>query len=260
VGPIHYLFTKKFIPSQPVTRALQNIEIPEEERAGEDIASKRGVRNQYTKPSKRPLYSLQVDCLIVISRALHLYKGGTSLTSHLFTLSSTAHRPIGFNLRPYSWLEIVRYIKPRLQNWIKAGGYHSYLSQREKGWTGTEEVAYPFYIDLWEVIDKEEVRILDWRFVKKEEETPLDWYFKPIKDVCQQETNKKSGQKRKHLIHQYQTMRMRNLNLNQKHTQNQKEEELHNKEQEVKHFKGEGQETETRRFQLHASACKSRWR
>jgi len=33
--------------------------------------------------------------------------------------------------------------------------------------------------------------------VKKEKETPLDWYFQPIKDVSQQETNKKSGQKRK---------------------------------------------------------------
>jgi hypothetical protein len=117
VGPIHYLFRKKFIPSPPETRALQNTEIPEEEKAGEDIASKRRVRNKYIKPSKRPLYSLQVECLIIISRALHLYKGGTSLTYHFedsedkgsywsFTLPSTAHRPIGFNLRPYSWLEI----------------------------------------------------------------------------------------------------------------------------------------------------------
>jgi hypothetical protein len=94
-------------------------------------------------------------------------------------------------------LEIARFIKPRLQNWIKAGGYQAYQSQRLRGWTGSEEVAYPFYIDLWEVIDKEEVRILDWRFVKEVKETPLDWYFQPIKDVSQQETNKKSGQKRK---------------------------------------------------------------
>ncbi len=209
MGPIHYLFRKKFIPSPPETRALQNIELPEEERAGEDLASKRRVRIKYTKPSKRPLYSLQVECLIIISKALHLYKGGTSLTYNFedtedkgsywsFTLPSTSHKPIGFNLRPYSWLEIARYIKPRLQNWIKAGGYQAYQSQRLRGWTGSEEVAYPFYIDLWEVIDKEEVRILDWRFVKKEKETPLDWYFQPIKDVSQQETNKKSGQKRKH--------------------------------------------------------------
>ena len=80
MGPIHYLFRKKFIPSPPETRALQNIELPEEEKAGEDLASKRRVRIKYTKPSKRPLYSLQVECLIIISRALHLYKGGTSLT------------------------------------------------------------------------------------------------------------------------------------------------------------------------------------
>jgi hypothetical protein len=126
VGPIHYLFRKKFIPSPSETRALQNIELPEEERAGEDLASKRRVRIKYTKPSKRPLYSLQVECLIIISKALHLYKGGTSLTYNFedtedkgsywsFTLPSTSHRPIGFNLRPYSWLEIARYIKPRLQ-------------------------------------------------------------------------------------------------------------------------------------------------
>ncbi len=182
------------------------MEIPEEERAGENIASIRRARNLYIKPSRRPLYSLQVECLIIISRALHLYKGGTSLTYNFedtedngahwsFTLPSSAPRPIGFNLRPHSWLEIVRYIKPRLQNWIKAGGYHLY--HKEKGWIGTEEVAYPFYIDLWEIIDKEEVRILDWRFVKKEEETPLDWYSATFKDVSQQETDQKSGQKRK---------------------------------------------------------------
>ena len=41
MGPIHYLFKKKFIPSPSETRALQNIELPEEERAGEDLASKR---------------------------------------------------------------------------------------------------------------------------------------------------------------------------------------------------------------------------
>ncbi len=208
MGSIHYLFRKKSIPSPPETRALQNLETSEEEKAGEDIASKRRARNLYIKPSKRPLYRLQVECLIVISRALHLYKGGTSLIYHFedtedkgsywsFTLLSTAHRSIGFNLKPYSWLEIVRYIKPRLQTWIKAGGYHLYQCQKEKGWTGTEAVAYPLYIDLWEVISKEEVRILDWRFVKKEEETPLDWYSATFKDVSQQETDKKSGQKRK---------------------------------------------------------------
>ena len=73
----------------------------------------------------------------------------------------------------------------------------TYIQETLRGWTGSEEVVYPFYIDLWEVIDKEEVRILDWRFVKEVKETPLDWYFPRIKDVSQQETNKKSGQKRK---------------------------------------------------------------
>jgi hypothetical protein len=46
------------------------------------------------------------------------------------------------------------------------------------------------------VIDREEIRILDWRFIQKEV-NQQDYYFKPIKDVSQQETNKKSGQKRK---------------------------------------------------------------
>ncbi len=42
------MFSKKFIPSPPVTRALQNIELAEEEKPGEDIASKRRVRIKYT--------------------------------------------------------------------------------------------------------------------------------------------------------------------------------------------------------------------
>jgi hypothetical protein len=207
VGPIHFIFTKNFTPSQPETRAFKDLELPVEEKAGEDLANIRKARNLYIKPSRRPLYSLQVECLIVISRALHLYKGGTSPTYNLqdaeerdtywtFSISSSVPRPIGFNLRQYSWLEMARYISPRLQNWIKAGGYHLYQNQKEKVWTGTEAVAYPFYIDLWKVIDREEIRILDWRFVHKEVNQP-DYYFKPIKDVSQQEANKKSGQKRK---------------------------------------------------------------
>ncbi len=80
VAPLHYLFTKNFIPSQPETRAFKILELPEEEIAGENIASIRRARNLYIKPSRRPLYSLQVECLIIISRALNLYKGGTSLT------------------------------------------------------------------------------------------------------------------------------------------------------------------------------------
>jgi hypothetical protein len=205
VGPIHYLFTKNFIPSQPETRVFKDLELPEEEIAGEDLESTRRARNLYIKPRIRPLYSLQVECLIVISRALHLYRGPTALTYNFqdtedkdsyweFTLPSTVPRPIGFNLREYTWLELARYIKPRLQNWIKSGGFHLY--NKEKGWSGTESQAEPFYIDLWKIIDKEEVRILDWRFLKKEE-TSLDWYIETFRNVSQQKANKTSGQKRK---------------------------------------------------------------
>jgi hypothetical protein len=146
------------------------LELPEKETAGENIASIRRARNIYIKPSRRPLYSLQVECLIIISRALDLYKGGTSLTYNFqdiedkstywsFTIPSSVAQPIGFNLRQYTWLELARYIKPRLQNWIKAGGFHLYI--KEKGLKRSEEQAEPFYIDLWEIIDEKEVKILD---------------------------------------------------------------------------------------------------
>lgn len=205
VGPLHYLFTNNFIQSPSETRTFKDFELPEEEIAGEDIESIRRARLLYCKPSRRPLYSLQVECLIVISRALHSYKGGTSLTYNFedtedkgsywtFFLPSTVPRPIGFNLRPYTWLELARYIKPRLQNWIKAGGFHLY--NKEDKWRGAEARADPFYIDLWDVIDKKEIRILDWSFDNKEV-TPLDWYSETLKDVSQQKTNKKSRQKRK---------------------------------------------------------------
>ena len=205
MGPIHYLFNKSFVPSPSETRAFKDLELPKEEIPSENIASIRKARNQHIKPSRRPLYSLQVECLIVISRALHLHKGGTSLTYNFkdsededtywtLTIPSTVPRPIGFNLRQYTCLELARYIKPRLQNWIKAGGFHLY--NKHKGWRGSEEEEAPFYIDFWEEIEKKEIRILGWRFVKKEE-TPLDWYLETIKDVCKQKTNKKSGQKRK---------------------------------------------------------------
>ena len=149
------------------------------------------------------MYSLQVECLIVISRALHLYKERNSLTYNFqdtedkwsywsFTIPSSVPKPVGFNLKQYTSLELARYIKPRLQVWIKAGGFHPNNKEDR-----TEVRAEPFYIDLWEIIDKEEVRILDWRFVKKERK-PLDWYIETFKNVSQQKTNKKSGQKRKY--------------------------------------------------------------
>jgi hypothetical protein len=39
VGPLHYLFTKNFIPNQPETRVLRDLELTEEEIAGEDLES-----------------------------------------------------------------------------------------------------------------------------------------------------------------------------------------------------------------------------
>jgi hypothetical protein len=171
VGTRRKVISKNTILNQPESRAFKELELPEGELVGEDLESITKVRNLYIKPSRRPLYSLQVECLIVISRALHLYRRPTSLTYNFqdsedkrtywsFTLPTTAPRPIGFNLRQYTWLEIARYLKPRLQNWIKAGGFHLY--QRNKGNRETEAQAEPFYIDLWDLIDKKEVRLLDW--------------------------------------------------------------------------------------------------
>jgi hypothetical protein len=187
------IITKESIPNQPETRAFKDLELPEGEIVGEDTESILRARNLYIKPRKRPLYTLQVECLIIISRALHLYKEQTSLTYNFqdsedkgtywsFTLPTTVPRPIGFNLREYTWLEIARYLRPRLQNWIKAGGFHLY--QRNKRNIETEELAEPFFIDLWGIIEEKETRI-------------LDWYRPRFKDVSQQETNKESGQKRK---------------------------------------------------------------
>jgi hypothetical protein len=39
VGPIHYTFTKNFIPSQQKTRDFKDLELPKEEKAGKNIAS-----------------------------------------------------------------------------------------------------------------------------------------------------------------------------------------------------------------------------
>lgn len=195
LAPLHYLFTKNFIPSPPETRAFKDLEIPEGERGR--------AKEFYIRPNRKPLYSLQVECLIVISRALHLYKERNSLTYNFqdtedkssywsFTIPSSVPKPVGFDLKQYTSLELARYIKPRLQNWIKASGLHTNIKEDT-----TEVKAEPFYIDLWEIIDKEEIRILDWRFVK-EERKPLDWYIETFKNVSQQKTNKKSGQKRKY--------------------------------------------------------------
>ncbi len=55
MAPLHYLFTKNFIPSPPEMRVFKDLELPKEEIAGENIASIRRARNLYVKPSRRPL-------------------------------------------------------------------------------------------------------------------------------------------------------------------------------------------------------------
>ena len=82
-------------------------------------------------------------------------------------------RPIGFNLQPFTELQLERYIKPRYQDWVKAEGYRLYLER--KGW-----LEDPFYIDLWKVIEEKENRLLV-------TDTSV------IKNVCQQETNQEPG-------------------------------------------------------------------
>ncbi len=144
---------------------------------GRDFHNPR-VMNWYTKPTRRPIYSLQIFCLIAISRnnhpeeqiyTLNYYQGsGEDITDQ-----DPYPRPIGYNLQPFTELQLERYIKPRYQDWVKAGGYRLYLER--KGW-----LEDPFYIDLWKVIEEKENRLLvtDTRV---------------IKNVCQQETNQEPG-------------------------------------------------------------------
>ncbi len=145
----------------------------------EGKVNRRKVLELYTKPSRRPLYSLQVLCLIAISRNKHP-KGEIYILDYTFkdpermiNISDPYPRPIGLNLQPYTELLLARYIKQRNLDWVKSGGYHLY--QERKGW-----LADPFYIDLWKVIELKESRLLE-----SDTET--------LQNVCQQETNQEPG-------------------------------------------------------------------
>lgn len=184
--------------NQEYSGAFGEVDIPEEERLKEkqvnckkvlgwsyrtkDIEgniNRRKVLDLYSKPSRRPIYSLQVLCLIVISRTNHPQEEINSLDftfkdpERIIQISDPYPRPIGFNLQPYTILQLERYIKPRYLDWVKAGGYRLY--KERKGW-----LEDPFYIDLWKVVEEKENRLL-------ETDTRI------IKDVCQQETNQEPG-------------------------------------------------------------------
>jgi hypothetical protein len=81
------------------------------------------------------------------------------------------------NLQPYTELQLVRYIKPRFLDWVKAGGYQQYIQR--KGWVSAQGIGEPFYIDLWKVIEEKESRLLE-----------ID--TSTVQNVCQQETDKET--------------------------------------------------------------------
>jgi hypothetical protein len=105
------------------------------------------VLKLYTKPTRRPVYSLQILYLIAISRNNHSEEQIYNLDytfqdlERIIQIQVPYPRPIGFNLQPYTKLQLERYIKPRYQEWVKAGGYR--LNLERKGW-----LEDPFYIDL----------------------------------------------------------------------------------------------------------------
>jgi hypothetical protein len=118
------------------------------------------VLDTYTKPSRRPLYSLQVLCLIAIlsnnhpKEEIYILDYTFKDPEKIINISDPFPRPIGFNLQPYTELWLARYIKPRYLDWVKARGYRLY--QERKRW-----LASPFYIDLWKVIAEKENRLLE---------------------------------------------------------------------------------------------------
>ena len=141
--------------------------------------NRRKLLELYSTATRRPLCSLQILCLIAISRNNHpeeqIYTLNFAIKDpeRIIQIQDPYPRPIGFNLQPVTELQLERYIKPRYQDWVKAGGYR--LNLERKGW-----LEDPFYIDLWKVIEEKENRILV-------TDTSV------IKNVCQQETNQEPG-------------------------------------------------------------------
>ena len=171
----------------PEEQRLKEIQVDTQEVLGwscrpkdkERKVNRRKVLELYTKPTRRPLYSLQILCLISISRNNHPEEQIYTLyfaikdPERIIHIQDPYPRPIGFNLQLFTDLQLERYIKPRYQDWVKAGGYRLYLER--KGW-----LEDPFYIDFWKVIEEKENRLLV-------TDTSV------IKTVCQQETNQEPG-------------------------------------------------------------------
>ena len=76
-------------------------------------------------PPRRPLYSLQILCLIAISMNNHpkeeIYTLGYTFKDpeRIINISDPYPRPIGLNLQPYTELQLARYIKLRYLDWEK---------------------------------------------------------------------------------------------------------------------------------------------
>ncbi len=96
---------------------FQELDLPEDENAGDDLESIVRARNLYITPEVRPIYKLQMKCLIVISTALNRYKGLTTSTYYFkdpeeenlsWSLQLLSHipRPVGSiskSMLSYSW-------------------------------------------------------------------------------------------------------------------------------------------------------------
>ncbi len=143
----------------------------------------------YTKQTGRPLYSLQVLCIIAISRNNQPKEEIYTLQYNLrdpeiegffwqINISDPYPRPIDLNLQPYTEIQLARYIEQRYLDWVKAGGF--FLYQQRKGWLASVGIGEPFYIDIWKVIEDKESILL-------QTDTSIN------QDVNQQETNQKPG-------------------------------------------------------------------
>jgi hypothetical protein len=60
-----------YSPRQEYSGAFEEVDIPEEQKLKENRQNRGKVLEIYIRPSRRPLYSLQVQCLVDILRNNH---------------------------------------------------------------------------------------------------------------------------------------------------------------------------------------------